>query len=189
MKSIVLHKDVENKMILEQSPIDKIAKVIDFYFPYLLTNLLSVIESVGVEHLKEKYDITTVKELTSENWQQHLPELFWNIAAKENVYDYLFFNDYYLYINFFLQYPRITGKEIDKGLNCEKILHIYENMELEGMVYRFIEEVEYIFIANENFKKSDELSCSDMKLYEEDEMLYEIMHIDEIMHEHKQNNF
>ena len=180
MRIGIITEDVENTMLMEQSPVEAIANVIDFYFPYVFVYLLDIIEDVGIAGMKEKYTIKNKEAITEENWQQHLAEIFWAIAAKENVYDYMFFNDYYLYMNFFLQYPRLTGQMLHRGMNCSGILTEYKQMQLSGNVYRFIEDVEYMFIYDEE-GSVEELST-------EDEMLYEIMHIDDIIAEYKRTN-
>lgn len=179
MRSSIVTEDVRNSIIMRECPIESIARLIDFHFPYLVANLLNIIEDMGVDGILVNYDVKNRDEINKTNWQEHLPELFWAVAAKENVFDYMFFNDYYLYVNFFLQYPRISGRKMHSGQNCMGILEDYKQMELSGSVYRFIDEVEYLFIHNDD---------SDEVITPEDEILYEISHIEETIEEYKKKS-
>ena len=68
----------------------------------------------------------------------------------------MFLNDYYLYINFFLQYPMLTEKNIHAGMTFESILDEYRKIKMRGMVYRFIEEVEYVLVVGQEQDEEDE---------------------------------
>ena len=55
-----------------------------------------------------------------------------------------------LYINFFLQYPLVTGKKMDDHFNCSRILAQYREMELTGYVAQTTEDGEYYFVYKED---------------------------------------
>lgn len=143
MKTGMIHGPVSNKKIVEYSPIEKIAKMIDFYFPYLIKNLLDIVENKDIDALNEEYDLN----IATDSKHQHLIEYFWRIVNKENVYDLMFFHDYTLYLNFFLQYPIVTGKEMDENFNCFRILEEYRKIEMNGTVVQIIEKDDCYFIC------------------------------------------
>ena len=143
MYSGMMEGPVRNKKIMEFSPIEKIAKMIDFYFPYLVKNLLDVVEHQDIETLNKTYHLN-IKDDTK---HLHLIEYFWAIAKRENVYDLMFFYDYRIYMNFFLQYPMITGKEMDEKMNFSRILEDYKQMEITGNIAQITDEDEYYFVS------------------------------------------
>ena len=152
MKTGIMEGPISNKKIMELSPVDKIAKMIDFYFPYLIKNLLDM-----VKH-KEHHDLI---------------DDFWAITKSGDIDDLIFFYDYRLYINFFLQYPLVTGLPMDENLNCSRILEAYEKIELSGNVAKITEEDEYYYVSNnylpEEIEKLDETIAeykAESKLYQ-----------------------
>lgn len=139
-----------------------------------------MIADKGIERIKSEYKVINGEIIDENNYQMHLPEVFW--AVYTSLYNYLedimFLNDYYLYINFFLQYPRITQNDIYPSLSFEHIWEEYRNRKMEGMVYRFRDEVEYVFVIGRDFGGDDE-DCH---------MISEICGIEQEIYTYKKNN-
>ena len=131
-----------NGFILEHSPLEQIAKMLDFEFPSFVTDLFNVLENPDREEAREKYGLDIANGVD----HRRLIEYFWAIAKKGNVMDLMFFFDYRLYLNFFLQYPIVTGKELDKNWNFTKILEEYRQMEMPGNIAQITREDEYYFV-------------------------------------------
>lgn len=143
-----------NSLLLKHSPLEQIAKMLDFEFPNLVTTLLDIVEN---RDLKENYGLT----FTLEEKQRHLIDCFWAIAEKEHIETRLFFEDYRLYLNFFLQYPLVMGKEMDKNTDFSTILKEYRQIEISGNVAHTARNKEYYFIWSgelpQELKKLDEI--------------------------------
>lgn len=142
MQSGMIAGPISNKKLMEFSPMEKIAKMLDFYCPGLIKNILDIVENQEIDVLNENYEL----HITDTSKHQHLIEYFWAIAKKGNIYELMFLFDYRLYINFFLQYPIITGRKMDENATCTAILKEYEQMEMTGNVEQVTAEDEYYFI-------------------------------------------
>lgn len=133
---------ISNSYLLKHSPLEQIAKMLDFEFPSFVSDLFNVLENPEKEESREKYGLDFAKGVD----HQRLIEYFWAIAKKGNVMDLMFFFDYRLYLNFFLQYPIVTGKELDKNWNFTRILEEYRRMEMSGNVAQITRQDEYTFV-------------------------------------------
>ena len=158
MECLKVCHDIKNATVMEVSPIDKIAKMMDFYYPYFFAELLGMIEDKGIEEIKAEFKVGNAEAINEKNYQLHLAEVFWAVYTKlyNNIADILFLNDYYLYFNFFLQYPIVTGKEVCSEMSFEKILQEYRSIKIKGNVYRFIEDVEYVLVAGIKRREDDD---------------------------------
>lgn len=175
METGIIQGPVSNKKIMELSPIEKIAKVIDFYFPYLVKNLMDIVDNQEVEVLNQKYDLN----IAEDSKHQHLIEYFWACAKKENVYDLMFFNDYKLYVNFFLQYPIITGKEMDENFNFSRILEEYRQMGISGNVAQIVDGEDYYFVCHDDMPEEIADIDETIAKYLENSKLYQADRISE----------
>ncbi|MBO5372723.1 MAG: hypothetical protein J6A75_08390 [Lachnospiraceae bacterium] len=175
MQSGLVKGPVSNKKIIEFSPIEKIAKVIDFYFPFLVKNLLDIVDNQEIDILNKKYNLN----IFEGSKHQHLVEYFWAIAKKENIYDLMFFQDYMLYINFFLQYPILAGKEMDENMNFSRILAEYCKMELTGNVAQ-ITDKDFCYFVYQN-DMSEEIANIDETIaqYKAESKLYQADRVSE----------
>ena len=108
LKSELIIGPVENKLLMQESPLESIAKVIDYYFPFFIKNILDIAD----EQTRGLLDIKEI-ETNKEQIQKNLVDYFWTAAKNGNIFDLMFFQDYILYIKFFLQYPIVTGQYLD----------------------------------------------------------------------------
>ena len=175
MRSELINGPVENKILMEVSPLENIAKVIDFYFPFLIRNLLNMAED------------TLGK--SEEGREASVIGFFWDCVKKENVFDAMFFYDYYLYLNFFLQYPVVMCERLEENMKCadivEKYRQAYIKNEMQGSVLGTDKEEEYTLIISEENDVAGE--------YQEDasevgDVLQEILQIDETISRYYQNS-
>lgn len=168
MECLKICHDIKNTTIMEHSPVEQIAQLLDYYYPSFFDRLLDLIEAKGVEGIKKEFEVKGETVAEEGNYQQHLPELFWAVYSSmyRNINDIFFLNDYYLYLNFFLQFPRLTGQEIKRDTTFVKILCAYRNTKLTGSVYRFIEEVEYLFVAGKVAEVTEEEEEADAMIGE-----------------------
>lgn len=128
VKTEVIPGPISNRKIMMFSPIDKIAKMLDFEFPSLVADLYKAVKDENTEDLIEA---------------------FWTVAKKGNIEILMLFFDYRLYINFFLQYPIITGKKLDKKMNFSQILKEYRQIGISGNVAHILDDEDYGFICCE----------------------------------------
>ena len=70
MRSELISGPVENKILMEVSPLENIAKVIDFYFPFLFRNLLNMAEDSLGKSEEEK--------------ESSLIDFFWDSVKKDS---------------------------------------------------------------------------------------------------------
>lgn len=178
MECLKVCHDIKNTTIMELSPIENIAKLLDFNYPYFFVMLLDIIEDKGIEGMKAEFEVAN-ESINDKNYHMHLAELFWAVYTKlySHIEDILFLNDYYLYLNFFLQYPILTGKDAYPGMTFESILNEYRKTNIKGSVYRFIKDVEYVLVVGKNRGADDE-----------DDMLEEISEIEKNIKNYQSNN-
>lgn len=170
---------VSNKLLMTKSPLEKIAKVIDFNFPLFIKNVLDLTK----QHLEEQTERESEK--MKETCQNDLVELFWSVVRKGNVFDLIFFNDYFIYINFFLQYPVVTGEKFTMDMKCkdvvEKYQQLYDGTDMPGIVSGTNQEGDYFLIISgeENSGIEDtEIEYNENASIEGD-VLQEVFQIDE----------
>ena len=154
LKTCIVQGPIPNSFIMENSPLEKIAKLLDACCPDFMETLLDILEN---KKLQTSCGLSLPENLSHQQLINYIDE----IADKVGLISEQLLIDYRLYINFFMQYPLITGKNIEKNMNFSKILEEYRQIELSGNVSRVTMAKEYYFILSaelpEELKNLDEI--------------------------------
>lgn len=151
MKKVRLEK-ITNRIILEMTPVDYYAKVLDENIPSFLFDMIEWLENADRNQMRSVFDTSFLRNWPDEYLQEHKQELLPYLVDEfisENDAAYKYFNsisddefdDIIIYLYFFSQYRIVTNEDLKVGTSFEDILITYRQL---GKT--FLDK--YVFLAN-----------------------------------------
>ena len=144
MKRVFVNR-VMNKTIMTGAPIREIAIMFDKKIPEFISDIVSIVDRSSKVELMSWIGFDMIGKWDEDYYNENKHDLLVYLAAeifemtdfvqKEG---YAQYDDYLIYIFFFTQYRKLTGKNLRKDMSFESILLEYQKIDNENLWKTFV---------------------------------------------------